>query len=365
MPRPIRALPWLEQRSNGWFYVHWYDARKRLTKRKSLKTNRASEANARYQEFIQGRPSWVLVSRRLGATVSEVLGAYFHEHVMALDDRGRPRVVARKRIEIAIRHLTAYFGDRPICDIGPSESRGYLMARREGQIGGSSKNPVRDRKAKDSTVRRELSIVNAAARHAVKWGAIRATDLPRIELPRIEEHGRVRWFTERQLRYIREAAFARDFNTYAFVAIAYYTAARRRSIENLLKTQVDLAAGTIDLQAPDGRRTKKRRPVVPIYPEIRPTVARLMQTPGEYLFGDDKSRNFYFRFVNVTASLGIQGAHPHLLRHSRASHLLQDGNDIWKVAQLLGDTVATVERVYAHSGPKHLLFACSEHKRNA
>jgi site-specific recombinase XerD len=44
-----------------------------------------------------------------------------------------------------------------------------------------------------------------------------------------------------------------------------------------------------------------------------------------------------------------------MIRHSRASHLLQDGEDLWKVARLLGDTVATVERVYAHVLPEHLM----------
>jgi site-specific recombinase XerC len=37
-----------------------------------------------------------------------------------------------------------------------------------------------------------------------------------------------------------------------------------------------------------------------------------------------------------------------MLRHSRATHMLMDGEDPYKVAKLLGDTLATVERVYGH-----------------
>lgn len=50
----------------------------------------------------------------------------------------------------------------------------------------------------------------------------------------------------------------------------------------------------------------------------------------------------------------LDGAHPHRLRHSYATHLLEAGTPIHHVAELLGDTVATVESTYAHVlRPKH------------
>ena len=45
---------------------------------------------------------------------------------------------------------------------------------------------------------------------------------------------------------------------------------------------------------------------------------------------------------------------PHTLRHTRATHLLQLGVDIWDVAGLLGDTVSTIERTYGHYSPDYL-----------
>lgn len=333
MPRPVREVPWLELRDNGWYYVNWYDADQRRTFRESLKTRDAAVAATRLGEFLIAGPG-----RRArgtaGLTVTQALDDYWRQHVMALDDKGRPLVVAHERQRFAIGHLKAHFGDTMLRSIGPMECRAYLSERRKAP-------------AADATVRRELSVLAAAARHAVKWGAMSPADMPRIELPRISDTTQLKWFTKDQLRTILDEALTYDLNLHAFIKIAYYTAARRTSIEDLTKFQVDLAAGTITLQPPGGRVTKKRRPTVPIHPEIRSTVERLMQTPGEYLFGSDDSRNFYFRFVEVCKKVGLEG-HPHMLRHSRASHLLQDGVDIWKVARLLGDTVATVERVYAH-----------------
>lgn len=42
------------------------------------------------------------------------------------------------------------------------------------------------------------------------------------------------------------------------------------------------------------------------------------------------------------------GAHPHRLRHTYATHLLEAGTPIHHVAELLGDSVATVEATYSH-----------------
>jgi integrase len=97
--------------------------------------------------------------------------------------------------------------------------------------------------------------------------------------------------------------------------------------------------------------------VVPIDPRIRGTVERLVieaEARGdEYLFGNNRS--MYRAFRDHMILLGYIGrSHPHVLRHSRATHLLQDGVPIFDVARLLGDTVATVERVYGHHSADHL-----------
>jgi site-specific recombinase XerD len=44
-----------------------------------------------------------------------------------------------------------------------------------------------------------------------------------------------------------------------------------------------------------------------------------------------------------------------MLRHSRATHMLMDGESIYKVAKLLGDTVSTVEKRYGHVSVEYLM----------
>ena len=98
--------------------------------------------------------------------------------------------------------------------------------------------------------------------------------------------------------------------------------------------------------------------MVPISPEIRSTVERLLEANrnSEWLFGDP--RKMYRPFRELMEGLGLpQKANPHVMRHSRATHLLLAGVPLYDVAKLLGDTVATVERVYGHHSPDYLAAA--------
>jgi site-specific recombinase XerD len=79
----------------------------------------------------------------------------------------------------------------------------------------------------------------------------------------------------------------------------------------------------------------------------------MIDSRTEWLFGEPKK--MYDGFKNHMETLGLgDKAFPHILRHSRATHLLQEGVPIYDVARLLGDTIATVDRVYGHHSADHL-----------
>lgn len=255
--------------------------------------------------------------------VSEILDNYLKEH--AEINTADPR-----RQRDGIVHLKKHLGKQAISAIDIPACREYREKRRV---------------AANSTVRRELNILSAAANHAKKWKRISADQLPQVELPRVGSSEKVMWFTKEQISAMFRARNSGHFA--CFLRLSYYTAARRRSIQSLTKDQVDLTAGVIHLAKPGERVTKKRRPSVPLYPEIRPAVDWLIGCSGRSpsLFG--RNRDFYRPFADLMEELNLEG-HPHMLRHSRATHMLMDGERLFKVARLLGDTVATVEKVYGH-----------------
>jgi len=352
MPRARRDIPWLLER-DGVFYVYWNDGGR--TKRISLRTSNSVEAQQRYAAFLAQGHAIFESPRSAGLTVSQGLDQYWREHVAT-------KVVDKGRQEDAIHHLKAWFKDTPIVEIDIPASRAYADARRLGVIGGGARR--KNAEASDSTIRRELVVLQAAANHAARWKRIGASAtppsaMPSIELPSEAPPAIAPWLTREELQRARatDSDKLRDF-----IDVAYFTAGRRASVEGLTRFQIDLPNGRINLRGlhedVNSRRSKKRRPVVPIDPQVRPTIERLLaDSPNEYLFGSH--RDWYRDFRSHMHALGFpdEKAHPHILRHSRATHLLQSGVSIYDVARLLGDTVATVERVYGHHSTEYLAEA--------
>ena len=280
-------------------------------------------------------------------TVETALNLYEIEHV-------NRNVVDKVRQLNAIVHLKAYFGSTPLRDLDIPASRGYSDARRSGAIGGGKRHTGDRAKGSDSTIRRELHVLTAAVNHAKRWKRLDATDNPVVELPSDAAPEETKWLTKDELNELFSAA---DGPLADFIAIAYFTAARRASIETLRVEQVDVQNRRINLRKAGEVATKKRRPIVPMHAKIEPILARLVREAGPdgFLFGP--SIDFYKAFRALCRSAGIDDdrAHPHVLRHSRATHLLMAKTSIYDVAKLLGDTVATVERVYGHHSTEYLM----------
>lgn len=361
MGRKRREIPWLDRRSNGVWYVHWYDDKSRQTRRQSLDTCDDQAARSAFADFLRDGPKSAKHVGNAGITVSQVLDWYDTGVPGLYPGHVAEKVVDKDRQRYAIAALKAHFKHQPVQEIGLPECEVYTQKRRAGEVGEIKDtgrwSGIEGRKGADSTIRRELSVLGAAARWCAKRRLLPVAQLPQIELPAAPEI-KAPWLTKDSIRTIFAAA---DGQLRAFCRLTYYWGARRQSVETLWVSQVDLKHSRVDLHKPGSPRTKKRRPIVPIYPEIRRDIETLLlDTDNEYLFG--APRSFYKAFVDLCRAQHVQVVDaaegetpwPHLLRHSRATHMLMDGEDPYKVAKLLGDTLATVERVYGHHTPEYL-----------
>lgn len=266
-------------------------------------------------------------------TIDMALDQYVNEHVVH-------NVIDYDRILLHVKHLKSFFKPREtIKKVGIPEAREYIIFRRkEG--------------AEPATIRSELMCLKTAARHAVKWKRLSVDHLPQLELPPQSEP-KLRWLTESELDSLR--AGATNPRVRLFIEIAYYTAARRSAVENLTWSQVNFYENRIYLN-PEGRaQTKKRRPVVPIDNKLLPFLLEAYKTRAsnqEYVLGSNGA--IWTVFQAAVNAAKLTDVSPHTLRHSRATHLLQKGVSMWFVANLLGDTVATVQKTYAHYCPDFL-----------
>lgn len=358
MARPKRTTPWCETRKNGIYYAFWYDEQSRETKRVSLRTRDSDEAQVRFAEFLLTGHE-IRRPRTGQITVSQALDDYYKEHVLE-------KCAASRRQKDAIAHLKEFFKDRPLDSVDVPLSQAYAQARINGQIGGGKRR--KDKRAAPATVRRELNVLVAAYNHA-KWMK-RTTANVQVELPpekRLGEDDEAPYYDHDELDRIfaeaeKMAAEQREAQPgnplageiEAFVKLLYYTGARRRSIEELSRGQVKMRERRILLKKPGKVSTKKRQPIVPILRAMEPSLEFLLTTDRhERLF---QCADFYRPYRELMRRCGIEDkrAHPHIMRHTRATHLLQSGKSLYDVARLLGDTLATVERVYGHHSADHL-----------
>jgi site-specific recombinase XerD len=137
------------------------------------------------------------------------------------------------------------------------------------------------------------------------------------------------------------------------VALIYSAGLRRSEIQALKLADINLKAGQILVHEAKGR--KDRITILPdkLQKLIREYFAEYK--PKKYLFEGDKPGEKY-SFSSMTAvfksaarSAGIRRrVHLHMLRHSFATHSLEQGMDIRYVQELLGHNNLTTTQVYTH-----------------
>lgn len=273
---------------------------------------------------------------------SEATESYWHEHVLR-------EVVGVETQRYAVRKLNEHFGLMLVRDIRPMHVTGYIDKRRKGKIGKPSK---------DSTIARELSVLNAAIAHQVRAKRLSSDDAPTIELPEAGE-AKDRWLTHAEADRLLEAAMegrsaaGRLPRVYKFVIMALATASRKTALLELRKDQIDMERGMIRLNPRGRKQTKKKRPLVPVSDDLRPILKRILdEAVGEYVLEHPGSIRTAFDLACARA--GLEDVTPHTLRHTSACWMAQAGVPLHDIAAILGDTYATVEKNYLHHCPEHL-----------
>ena len=222
----------------------------------------------------------------------------------------------------------------------------------------------RTRGVKDGTLRRELGALTAALNYCQGHNLI--TLKPKLDLPP-PSPPRVVFMTEAQEQEFWAAAMAwgdrpgqrggpvdgAGRRIKLFVALALETAARAEAIVQLTWDRVDFEHLLIDYRVPGASMSKKRRAVVPISDRLLPVLQWGVedQHPKAKVIGAGDIKNGWKTFVR---SIGMPWVTPHVCRHTWATQAAHDGVSLLKIAQLLGDTVETVEKNYIHFQPDRL-----------
>ncbi|TDI68397.1 MAG: integrase [Bacteroidetes bacterium] len=159
------------------------------------------------------------------------------------------------------------------------------------------------------------------------------------------------------------------------VELFYATGIRRAELVNLKISQVSISEKTIKVL---GKRNKER--IIPLLPSIELTLNQYLREreelsiieDEEFLLLSKKGIKIYetlvYRVINSYFSKASEKVKrsPHILRHSFATHLLNEGADLNAVKELLGHASLASTQVYTHNSMAQLKRVYkNSHPRNA
>lgn len=142
------------------------------------------------------------------------------------------------------------------------------------------------------------------------------------------------------------------------IEMFYVTGMRRAELIHLMIKNVDRSAGVIKVL---GKRNKER--IIPILPIIQNQIDSYIKErddleniiDSDYFFISKKglklSESFVYRLINSYFSRVSEKVKksPHVLRHTFATHLLNNGADLNSVKELLGHSSLASTQVYTHN----------------
>lgn len=255
-----------------------------------------------------------------------------------------------------VRNVLEYFGDMEPKDIGPSESQKYTDLRRAGKIGNA---------VGDGTIIRELGVLSAICHFAARYRVIPKSDVPSLDRPKMPK-AKDRWLTETELvRMMQAAVRLREGSAISrierFLWIAIMTAARFDAILRLKWYQIDFETEVVHLdpEITPSKRSKKRKASVAMTEELRIILQQAFnERESEYVLTN--TRDIRGDFAKVMKLAGLENVTPHTIRHTAATHMARRGVELWRIAKVLGNTLATVEKTYAHHCPRDTVDAVAK-----
>lgn len=314
---------WTITKYRGELALTWYegDIRRRYSLGTSDPAEAARCAPSRYAEL----------TRPKGTVVADLWAAY------CLDKAGRAVVTT---MGYTWKALAPFFGAKEGTEITLVDCRTYTKARR-------------DAGKKDGSIHTELGHLRSVLVWARKQRLIAfAPDIERPSKPDPKEG----YLTRDEVKKLVDAANSAHIKLAIQLLIA--TGARVGAALQLTWDRVDFDRRMIQLRNPFDKPHRKGRATVPMNDSLLAALNEAKQgalTPYVLEWSGDKILSIKKGIKTAGTKIGRADASPHMLRHSAAVWLVEDGHSMEAVAQFLGHSnTAMTYRVYARYSPEYL-----------
>lgn len=215
------------------------------------------------------------------------------------------------------------------------------------------------------SLRRRISTLRTFFRYLEEEGHAKSELLEGLATPRIGRRLPRTASEEELLSLLRtpDPETLRGLRDRALLSLTYAAGLRASEVVALQIGDIDFDKGTV---TPLGKGNKRR--VVPVseltLEQIREYLTRRKDLPrlcaSPVLFagpsGKAMTRQAFWKLLDRYARQGgiDRHLHPHLLRHSFASHLVHGGADLRSVQKLLGHQSITTTEIYTHVTSDHV-----------
>lgn len=211
----------------------------------------------------------------------------------------------------------------------------------------------------NNTVNRKVSSLKSFYKFLQKIGEIETNPLAKHKALKVPKKVQVPFTSKEINQVILNINKNKDFDSIRnklLVELLYSTGIRRGELINIKERDIDKGNCTIKVL---GKRNKER--FVPILSSVLDTLNEYLrlrnenQFDSEFLLITSKGNKIYetlvYRIINSyfsQVSSKVKKS-PHILRHSFATHLLNEGADLNSVKELLGHSSLASTQVYTHN----------------
>ncbi|UNY98946.1 tyrosine-type recombinase/integrase [Zhouia spongiae] len=260
-------------------------------------------------------------------------------------------------------YCEAEYDDGVIDDVNYAQIRSWIISLVESGISNRSVN-------------RKVSSLKAYYRFLLKIGVVAVNPLSKHKALKTVKKLEVP-FSEDEMKSVFALMSAEDTfessRDRLLVEMFYATGMRRAELIGLKERDVDFFNKTIRIL---GKRNKER--LAPLLPFVEDSLHKYLRyrkelenkNPEGFLFllksGHKIYETFVYRVINnyfSRASTKVKKS-PHILRHTFATHLLNNGADLNAVKELLGHSSLASTQVYTHNSMEELKKAYGNHPRN-
>ena len=217
------------------------------------------------------------------------------------------------------------------------------------------------------TINRKISALKAFYRYEQKIGAVQHNPMLQIHAPKFQK-GLPEFVEQKDLdRLFSADIFTDDFEgkrDQLIIELFYATGMRLSELLNIRKSDIDFHNQTIKVL---GKRNKER--IIPFGKNMSELLTMYIENYSEniltnqdnyYIFVAADGKKLYpkaiyrivRKYLDMVTTIGKRS--PHVIRHTFATHLLNNGADLNAIKEILGHSSLAATQVYTHNSMERI-----------